>query len=160
MMRTAWLLLGLSITAVDSNQIDQSLTSKPKTVVISTGKADVTSTTARPIQINGYDGTQDTGNWKTMTTNLKSGSNVLISEGLNREDVVKEHQEFLKSDEAKGFDLYGTQYQAPYQASKSRKFNVHYCPTPTTVSCFVFDLLIQYNPLLVDVSLNYFFLAF
>ena len=91
---------------------------------VSTSQASVTSAEARPLQIIGYDGTSDTGHWETKSTNLKAGSNVLISEGLNREDVVAEHQEFLKSDEAKGWDQLGTQYQTPYKPSKSRTFFV------------------------------------
>lgn len=96
---------------------------KKPPIEISSSKASVTSSEARPLQINGADGTVATDNWKTIETS-KSGSNVLISEGLNREQVVAEHQDFLKSDDAKGFDQYSTQYQTPYKPSKSRTFFV------------------------------------
>lgn len=116
----------LSSSAVDLEQRRrqrQHLTSDPSQtpfVEMSSGEAEVTGLAARPLQIDGRDGTTSTGDWKTMTTDVKSGSNVLIAEGLEREAVVADHQEFLKSDQAQGFDMYGTQYQTPYKPSKSR----------------------------------------
>ena len=108
---------------------------KKTPIEISSSKASVTSSEARPLQINGADGTFATDNWKTIETS-KSGSNVLISEGLNREQVVAEHQDFLKSDDAKGFDQYSTQYQTPYKPSKSRTF---FC------FCFFLYFLFYFN---------------
>ena len=61
----------------------------PNTIEISSGKASVTSAEARPLQVDGADGTVDTGNWQTLIQS-KAGSNVLISEGLdaNYQDII------------------------------------------------------------------------
>ena len=110
----------------------------PNTIEISSGKASVTSAEARPLQVDGADGTVDTGNWQTLIQS-KAGSNVLISEGLDRDQVVAEHQEFLMSDAAKGFDQYSTQYQRPYKPSKSRTFVI------TVVILLLLLLVISYS---------------
>ena len=121
-MKRFSLLVLAAAPALAAHQRDEPLKKSGEWETISSSKASVTSAEARPLQVAGYDGTVDTGNWKTESTNLKSGSNVLISEGLDRDKVVAEHQEFLKSDEAKGWDQLSTQYQTPYKPSKSRTF--------------------------------------
>ena len=92
--------------------------------VVSESEPSATSADARPLQVDGRDGTVDTGAWKTVSTS-KAGSNVLIPEGIDRETAVKDHQDFLTSDEAKSHKVYSTSYQVPYTPSRSHPEGGH-----------------------------------
>ena len=113
--------LNLNLAAEEFNiSASEIIIDKNKDIVVGKGSVEVTDKEGKLI--------------KADKVTYEKSKEFITAEGSV--EVLDTLGNILKSDKAKGFDTYGTQYQAPYQASKSRKFNTTLIPV--SVFCYSF----------------------